>query len=76
MEVITGKASQSAGRELHQLRTDDAGGSPQRVREDRARAWRVSLQSNTPAARRLHYWVLSDGSIELAKAGVHDDIGI
>jgi hypothetical protein len=76
MEVITGKASQSAGRELHQLRTDDAGGSPQRVREDGARAWRVSLQSNTPAARRLHYWVLPDGSIEFAKVGVHDDMSI
>lgn len=76
MEVATGKASQSAGRELHQLRTDDAGGSPQRVREDGARAWRVSLQSNTPAARRLHYWVLPDGSIELAKVGVHDDMSV
>jgi hypothetical protein len=76
MEVITGKASQSAGRELHQLRTDDAGGSPQRIRQDGARAWRVSLQSNTPAARRLHFWVLPDGSIELAKVGVHDDMSI
>jgi hypothetical protein len=76
MEVVTGKAALSAGRELHQLRTDDAGGSPQRVREDGARAWRVSLQSNTPAARRLHYWVLPDGSIELAKVGVHDDMSI
>jgi hypothetical protein len=46
------------------------------VREDGARAWRVSLQSNTPAARRLHYWVLPDGSIELAKVGVHDDMSI
>ena len=76
MEVATGKAALSAGRELHQLRTDDAGGSPQRVREDGARAWRVSLQSNTAAARRLHYWVLPDGSIELAKVGVHDDMSI
>jgi hypothetical protein len=76
MEVVTGKAALSGGRELHQLRTDDAGGSPQRVREDGARAWRVSLQSNTPAARRLHYWVLPDGSIELAKVGVHDDMSI
>jgi hypothetical protein len=76
MEVVTGKAALSGGRELHQLRTDDAGGLPQRVREDGARAWRVSLQSNTPAARRLHYWVLPDGSIEFAKVGVHDDMSI
>lgn len=76
MEVVTGKAALSGGRELHQLRTDEAGGSPQRVREDGARAWRVSLQSNTPAARRLHYWVLPDGSIELARVGVHDDMSI
>ncbi|MGF9755062.1 hypothetical protein AAII07_07655 [Microvirga sp. 0TCS3.31] len=46
------------------------------MRKDGARAWRVSLQSNTRAARGLHYWVLSDGSIELAKVGVHDDLTI
>lgn len=76
MEVVTGKAQHSAGRELHQLRVDDSGGSPPKVRDDGARAWRINLQSHTPAARRLHYWVLPDGSIELAKVGVHDDMSI
>lgn len=76
MEVLTGKARESSGREVHQLRSGESGGAPQLVRSDGARAWRVSLQRNTPSARRLHYWVLTDGSIELAKVGVHDDMSL
>lgn len=76
MEVLTGKAQQSAGRALHRLRVDEGGGSPQVVRSDGARAWRANLQTNTPSARRLHYWELPDGTIELAKVGLHDDTTI
>ena len=36
-------------------------------------AWRVSLQVGAPSARRLHYWQLQDGSVELAKVCVHND---
>jgi len=54
-----------AGRELHQLRTGTGGNDPVRVRPDGATCWRVSLQVKTPPARRLHYWMLNDGSIEL-----------
>ena len=36
-------------------------------------AWRASLQVKTPAARRIHYWVLSSGQIELARVTAHDD---
>lgn len=58
------------------LRINEAGDSPQRVSDDGARADRVSLQVNTPSARRLHFWRLPDGHIELSKVGVHDDLSI
>jgi hypothetical protein len=47
-----------------------------RVRNDGAIAWRASLQVNTPSARRIHYWVLPSGQIELARVAAHDDFDI
>ncbi|MFT4189814.1 MAG: hypothetical protein QM621_14715 [Aeromicrobium sp.] len=72
-EVLTGLAAQTAGRELHHLRTGPGGEDPVRTRDDGAVAWRASLQVKTPSARRLHYWVLPDGTIELARVATHDD---
>lgn len=74
--VTSDRAAELANLELHQLRTGRAGDAPTRVRSDGATAWRVSLQRKTPSARRLHYWQLNDGRIELAKIGVHDDFEI
>jgi hypothetical protein len=77
VDVLTGRAETLASRELHPLRESEAGGTDQRVRaEDGAKAWRVSLQINTPSARRLHFWRLPDGGVELARVGVHDDLTI
>jgi len=75
--VVCNRAHEIASLELHQMRTNDKGGSPTRVREvDGAIAWRVSLQVKSNSARRLHFWVLPTGRIELSKIGVHDDITI
>lgn len=73
VEVLTGVAEESGARELKPYRIDEKPTSPQRVREDGATAWRVYLQRNTPAARRLHYWRLPDGTIELWDVKDHDD---
>lgn len=73
VELLTGIAFEQAGRDVHQLRSSDGGGSKQRERADGARAWRLALQDHTPSARRLHYWRLTDGSIELARVCKHDD---
>jgi hypothetical protein len=74
-EILTDRAKDLDGRELHALRTGESGNSPQRVREgDGATAWRVALQRNTPSARRIHYWRLPDGSIELSRVLLHDDM--
>lgn len=75
-EVLCGRAASQPSREVHPLRNGEGGDAPQRVRADGAKAYRVSLQVNTPSARRLHYWRLPDGRIELSKVGVHDDLSI
>ncbi|WP_340537982.1 hypothetical protein [Nocardioides sp. GXZ039] len=72
-EIVTGLAQQLPSREIHRLRTGSGGEDPVRIREDGAVAWRANLQVNTPSARRIHYWVLTTGQIELARVTTHDD---
>lgn len=74
VEVLTGLAETSAGRELHRLRTGRGGDDPPVVRDDGATCWRVALQLHTPSARRLHYWRRRDGVVELSRVVLHDDM--
>ncbi|MCA5891843.1 hypothetical protein LEP48_00570 [Isoptericola sp. NEAU-Y5] len=74
VHVVTGRDRDVGGLQLHQLRTSDGGGTPQRTRDDGAGCWRVSLQVNSPQARRLHYWKLPDGTVELSRVVLHDDV--
>jgi hypothetical protein len=74
--VATGRAKEIPGYELHPLRTSEGGGSSQLRRPDGAKAYRCNLQTNAPGARRLHYWQLPGGVIELAKVVHHDDLTI
>ncbi len=63
--------------EGHGLRASEGGGVSQVVRSsDGAKGHRFFLQQRTSSARRLHCWYLTDGRIELANVGVHDDIVI
>jgi hypothetical protein len=71
VEVLTGLVHDLPGRETHQLR-DGGAGSPYVSRADKATCWRVALQQDTPAARRLHYWRLRD-TYELSRISLHDD---
>lgn len=74
VHVATGRASVMDGRQVHPLRRGRAGNSEQRVRRhDNAKAWRCSLQRESPGARRLHWWALDGGGVELAHVGHHDD---
>lgn len=75
-EVVSGRARTRPGLQVHALRSSAGGGSAQLVRDDGARAFRASLQVRSAAARRLHYWVLPDGTVELARIGYHDDFSI
>ena len=74
VELLTGTAETSAGRQMHRLRTGPGGDDPIRQRTaDGATCWRVALQQNTPSARRLHAWRLADRSWELSSVRKHDD---
>ncbi|MFD2797148.1 hypothetical protein ACFS27_26560 [Promicromonospora vindobonensis] len=72
--VLTGHAPEMNGLQVHRLRTGSGGDDPVRQRDDGATCWRVSLQVNTPSARRLHYWKLPRGTYELSRVVVHDDV--
>jgi hypothetical protein len=74
VHVLTGLDAELPSRELHQLRTGPGGDDPPRTRPDGSTAWRVSMQINTPSARRLHYWRCPDGAIELSSVRLHDDM--
>ena len=71
VHVVTGRASEIPGLELHPLRAG-AGGTEQRQRADGARAWRCALQVHSPSARRLHFWRLEGDAVELDRVGTHD----
>ena len=71
VEVLTGLAESNPSRGMHALRSG-AGGQDTQVRSDGATCWRVSLQTGTPSASRLHYWRSASG-IELSRVVLHDD---
>ncbi|WP_274036368.1 hypothetical protein [Streptomyces sp. MMBL 11-1] len=72
-DVLTGRAAEVAGRQVRPHRTRADGSAPQRVREDGATAWRCNIKSNSPAAPRMTWWKLRDGSLELGRISIHDD---
>lgn len=72
VEVLTGQVQHIAGRDLHQLRTGGPGSPYLRRASDGATCWRVALQRESAAARRLHYWRTPDG-YEFSRVVVHDD---
>jgi hypothetical protein len=73
-EIVTGRVQDVPGRELHRVRVS-AGPTADYVRraEDGANLWRAALQTKTPQARRIHYWSLPGGTVELSHVGLHDD---
>ncbi|NDR54811.1 hypothetical protein [Actinomyces sp. 565] len=75
VEVLTGRVKDIPSRQLHRLRLNTHSGQA-RTRADGAVAFRVAVQVNTPSARRLHFWRLPDGRIELINVAVHDQIDI
>ena len=71
VEVLTGIADTSQGRQVHQLRSGSGPGDPLVVRSDGATSWRAYVQHKSPQARRLHYWRTVKG-IELSRVVPHD----
>ena len=73
VEIVTGLVHEIKGRDLHQLRSGFGGDDAPVTRPDGSTCWRAALQQKTPSARRLHFWMLNDGSIELSSVRLHDD---
>ncbi|WP_165968748.1 hypothetical protein [Arthrobacter crusticola] len=76
VEVLTGIADTSSGRDMHRLRGGPKAGTGFIEHAEHGTAWRVALQVGTAAARRLHFWRGTDGKITFATVGIHDDMGI
>lgn len=49
-----------------------AGTNGQITRTDGATGYRCNIKANSPQAPRLLFWELTDGTVELALAGLHD----
>jgi hypothetical protein len=73
VEVLTGAAERNPAREVHALRENAGGEAPQVRREDGAKCFRAAIERNVAGARRLHFWRLPDGTVELSRVVVHDD---
>ena len=61
----------------HPLRTGSGGNDKQRVRRsDGARAYRCSIKQKSNGAPRLHYWLTSEGCVELSVVAPHESFDI
>jgi hypothetical protein len=76
VEVLTGIADTSPGRDMHRLRSGPKGDTGFIGDPEYGTAWRVALQAGTAAARRMHFWRGTDGEVMFGTVGVHDDMGI
>ena len=75
VDAVTGRIRHLPAREAHPLRTGDGAGDPDTVRaSDGAKCWRAYIEQKTPAARRIHYWALPGGGVELSRIVTHDDV--
>ena len=75
MEAATGFISKMSAREVHSLRHGGGGDDAPVVRpSDGARCQRAYIEQKTPQARRLHYWSLRGGGVELSRVVTHDDV--
>jgi hypothetical protein len=76
-DIASGAPALITRRNDHQLRMKDDVTAPTKTRErDGAEARRCYVEERTHAARRLHYWLLPDHSVEFASVNVHDDMSI
>jgi hypothetical protein len=76
-DIVIGAPVLLARCDDHPLRSGQgAKDAPVTRSRDGAEARRCSIESNTASARRLHYWLLPDNSVEFASVNVHDDMSI
>ncbi|WP_137843033.1 hypothetical protein [Microbacterium sp. 2FI] len=74
VDAVTGRIRDVPSRGVHALRSGDGAGDPDLVRSDGAKCYRAYIEQNAAAARRLHYWALAGGAVELSRVVTHDDV--
>jgi hypothetical protein len=72
MEILTGLVRDLPGRHVHRMRTGAGGNNPDRRTPTGQFILRANLQTNTPAARRIHWTHTQDGRIQLLAVTSHD----
>ncbi|WP_142206739.1 hypothetical protein [Subtercola boreus] len=74
VDVATGRWRTCPALAAHPLRATAAAHAPDVVRAaDGARCMRVSVEAHTPAARRMHFWLMTDGTVEFSRVVPHDN---
>ena len=75
IDVLVGRVGDVPAREAHPLRSGRGGDDPDVVRPgDRARCWRAYIENVAAQAKRLHWWAIPGGRIELIRVVSHDDV--
>ena len=59
---------------IHPLRNGVGADDGPTTRDDGAVCFRANIEAKTASARRLHYWKLPTGQVELARVVTHDDM--
>lgn len=73
VDLLTGRAKTMPARAIHVLRTGTAATEPAVTRNaDGAVCWRMAVEKGTAAARRIHYWEIPGGTIELHDLVTHE----
>lgn len=72
VDMLTGMGETMHSRRVHPLRQTAAGNSGLYTDDRGAVCMRAYIEADTASARRLHYWKLPDGSIELIRIVLHD----
>jgi hypothetical protein len=73
VDLLTRRAPSLPARQLHALRSGEgAEDAPVTRAGDGARCWRMAVELNVPAARRIHYWEVPGGGLELHELVPHD----
>ena len=74
VDVLTSYATELDARNIHPLREGEGASAKDVIRSDGAICLRAYIEHKTASARRLHYWQKRDGSIELSRVVLHDDM--
>lgn len=74
VHLITGRNGEEQLIEVHPLREGDEVSRAPVVREDGAVCMRAYVEEGLPQSRRLHFWKLPNGTLEISRVVKHDDM--